>query len=520
MFRLSLSSVSPIVTTLLFSATAYGQMTPTNTAPTSETTPETIAKPTEEAADPTETAAEEEEPTAVDNEESGVAPSVSENPEGKPEPPLAEEAKEVDVNAVEVEAPPVETEPTMLPLKVGTDTWSRFEVREGYDNLGVSRPRFQEGDQTVFRARLTLQTNPLQLTDTISGLIYFAPQASGQWGTQGLGGTVGEANAGIYEGYVYLKGETLEAKIGRFAMNYGDALVIGNLDWHQAGRAFDGLHLRLKSGAINLDGFITQQSEGHPALSEPFLVGDSYFWGFYAQLGKAISEGLDLDAYLLGKSLAATDITTPDPNDPTLPDVVTHKDGATHVTIGLRAKQKVGILDYRVEAGLQMGKTVGPATETIGKFAYQADGELGVSFAEGLRLSIGGAMASGNDPDSADKNEAWDELYPTTHKWFGLMDVIGLRTNIASANLAFAAPITPSTSAQLAGHVFARLEDGGLGQTGTDKLAGYEIDAGLMQKIGKFAYARGLYGIFLPNSDHYATGDAAHFGEVQAGLKF
>ena len=55
--------------------------------------------------------------------------------------------------------------------------WSRFEIRNGYDTLGVSRTRFQEGDQTVFRARFTVETAPLQLTDDIAGTVYVHPEA-------------------------------------------------------------------------------------------------------------------------------------------------------------------------------------------------------------------------------------------------------------------------------------------------------------------------------------------------------
>lgn len=518
MLRFSLCTVSPLVLGLLLSASAFAQEAPPEVAAPGEPspTPEETAPP-----DPTGTG-EAQTATPAETEKppnEAPTPATAEEEPPSPQPEVAPTAEVKEVAVVVVEVPPEPPAPSLLPLKIGTDTWSRFEYRDGYDKLGVSRARFQEGDHTVFRTRLTLQTNPLQLTKTIQGLVYVAPQASGSWGTSGAGGTVGEANLGIYEGYVLFKGETLEAKLGRFSMNYGDAVVIGDLDWHEAGRAFDGAHFRLKPGKVNIDAFVTQQSEGYAALNQPFLVGDNYFWGVYGQFGPAIAEGFNLDAYVLGKSAAATDITTPDP-DPTLPPVVTHKDGATHVTLGARVKQAVGMFDYRVEAGLQMGKTVGPATENIGKFAYQADGDVGLTFGPKIRIGVGGALASGDDSDTADKNEAWDELYPTTHKWLGLMDVIGFRTNIASGNLKVQVPIGSTTVAQVHAHVFTVLDPGALGYVGDEDFAGYEIDAMVAQKIGEWGYTRGLYGVFLPNSEHYATGDPAQFVEVQAGLKF
>lgn len=441
-------------------------------------------------------------------------------PAGEPEEAPPEEAVAPPAPAPAEPAPAPEPEaPTLLPLKVGTDTWSRFEYRDKYTELGVARPRFVDGDSVFFRARMSVETNPLKLTDSINAVAYLAPQASGVMGTQGVGGTVGEAALGIYEGYFKIQGKKLTGKVGRFAMNYGDALVIGNLDWHQAGRAFDGAHFSYKAGKANIDAFATLTSEGYPAQSEPFFVGDSYFFGLYAQLGKLLSESLELDLYALGKATAATDIVT---DATTTPPTTLHKDGGTFATLGARVKQKVGLIDYRVEAGLQAGKVPGPATPALDRFAYQASGELGLSPVPQFRVSVGGELASGDDPTTADKNEGYEELYPTTHKWLGLTDVIGVRTNIVSANVKLTGKITDTTMLSLDGHLFSRLEEAGLGRSpdATSDLAGYEINAQVMQKIGQYAYARGLYGVFLTNEDHYGTSETPQFVEIQAGLKF
>lgn len=520
MFRFPLSTISLLPASLLISSTVFAQEPEAPAAEaTAEEAPPVEAEAPAEEAEPAEAPVEE-----APAEEAAPAPAES-------EAEMAEEAMDeaesdpIDLEkekaAEAVEAPAAKEEeasPSLLPLKVGTHTFSRFEVRENYDELGVSRARFQEGDQTVFRARLTLESNPLQLTDSIEGSVYFAPQASGNWGSSGLGGTIGEANLGIYEGYFKLKGKYLTGKVGRFAMNYGDALVIGNLDWHQAGRAFDGAHFSVKpTEKVTIDAFFTQQLEGWNQ-PQPFLVGDGYFWGLYGQFGAAIAEGLALDAYLLGKSAAANNVEEDDGMGGT---TTVHKDGATFMTLGARAKQKIGMFDYRAEAGLQAGKQVAGAgaTDTVKKFAYQADIEAGVSPFPGTRIAINGAIASGNNPDE-ETNGAWDELYPTTHKWFGLMDVMGFRTNIMSANIKFATKFTQSTIFKVDAHVFSRLFQPALGYSGDKNFAGTEIDTQLVQKIGKWAYARGLFGAFIPSEAHYGTGTAAYYGAVQAGLKF
>jgi hypothetical protein len=277
---------------------------------------------------------------------------------------------------------------------------------------------------------------------------------------------------------------------------------------------------------VTVDYFATQTSEGHPLAPEPLLVGDTYFYGAYAMVGPAIAETLALDIYALGLTTGPKDVAD-------AAGGLYHVDTATLGTLGGRVKQKVGSFDYRLEAGLQVGSTAGtppagapPAPagasgDSLETFAYQADGEVGISPIKELRLALGGVLASGNDPTTTDKMEGWNELFPTGHKFLGLMDVIGARTNVASGFFVVQADVTPSTRLSLDSHLFARVEDGGLGRVpGSDAFAGIELNAQAVQKFGKFAYARGLYGAFIPGSGHYLEDVTAHYVELQAGLKY
>lgn len=507
------------------------------TASWAQTPAAPAAPPAEPAAPATETTeAPEAAPTEASAEPEPTAPAVEEAPPAEPEPaPPAVEAK-ADEAAAAATADVPEAPPTLGPFTFGTGMWSRFEVREGYDDLGVSPPaianpartRFTEGDLTVFRARLSMTSSDLPLGPKLTGMVQFTPQASGVWGTSGLGGTIGEANLGIYEGYFKFKGERFEVKGGRFAMNYGEALVIGNLDWHQSARAFDGVHAKYKMNKGYVDAFATQTGSGWGTVTDPFFAGDSYFWGLYSGFGGYLAEGLDLDLYLLGLSVASTENFAG--TDAATNTAFTYqRDGATLMTLGARAKQKLGVIDYRIEADLQFGQTATTSNSAMvteaaarGTLAYQAEAELGFAFTKKIRLGLGANIASGDDPDSADTNEAYNELYPTTHKWLGLTDVIGTRTNIGSGFFKFSAGITDSFTFLLDGHLFARPSAGGLGRsaTSTSGLAGGELDAQLVKKFGKWGTLRGLYGIFLANGDHYATSDPAHFVEIQGGIDF
>ncbi len=426
-------------------------------------------------------------------------------------------------------AAPADEPLSLLPFQVTTSTWSRFEGRANYDSLGVSRGRFLEGDAFFFRARLALQTNALKLSRDLKGLVQFSPQASGKYG---LDGTQTEHNLGLFEGYVRLDSSVFTIDFGRFGMNYGEALIIGSLDWAQQARAFDGVRGRYKlSDKAYIDAFGTltapdglSPAEGHPLVNDPLAAGDSYFWGVYAGLGALVlDKDFDLDAYVLGNSNVASN------GLPNVLDATTtlNRGGATEVTFGGRMKQKISEFDYRLEAGLQTGtRPVTVVAPALGSnqnvLAWQLDGELGYNVIKQVHLTLYGAVASGDDA-STTTNEGWHELYPTGHKWFGLSNVIGARTNVADAAVKVSWGINDTLKFLLDAHLFSRLQDGGLGQVGTNKLAGYEVDTQLQQRIGGPTgpfYIRGLYGLFIPNSGHYAANDLAHYVEAEGGLVF
>jgi hypothetical protein len=405
---------------------------------------------------------------------------------------------------------------------VTASAFSRFEYRQNYDTLGVSRARFVEGDTTVYRARLGLRTRPLEVTDGVVALLQFSPQVSGQYGKTG---TIAEQNVGVYEGYVRIAGEALSVDFGRFAMNYGDSLVIGNLDWHQTGRAFEGARSRYTFEKGWIDVFVTQtpragdlSAEGHPVVNSPLFAGDTYFWGVYSSLGKLVRESMDLDVYLLGLSKAKTRGVAVDAEDPTA-GTYTQR-AASELTFGLRAKDKLGeALDYRLEAGVQGGarpNAVDGGRSTRSVSAYQVEGELGVRPAEPLRIALGGASASGDDPTTTDRDEGWNELYPTGHKFLGLMDVVGARNNIWSAMAKVQAKLSGALTLNVDGHYFGRFEV----PPGVDKQVGTEVDTYLVHKIGGPLAARVLYGVFLPNSEHFANSETAHYGEAEIAFVF
>jgi hypothetical protein len=135
-----------------------------------------------------------------------------------------------------------------------------------------------------------------------------------------------------------------------------------------------------------------------------------------------------------------------------------------------------------------------------------------------LRIALGGLYASGDDPETPDKIEAWDQLYPTAHKWLGSSDIIGGRSNVAGPLIRLSYRTPWNVQFKLDGHMFFRPEE--TGAAAEDGHAANEIDAGVIYSVGKGLKLRTLYALFLPNSDIYLSDDPVHFYELEMRYEF
>jgi hypothetical protein len=479
-------------------------------------------------------------PTGIEATAAPVEPVPAAPPPAlEPPPPVTAPPPPVVVEPpppppVVVDAPVAPPAPPPPPTFVITGSFlGRYEVRANYDAIGVSRaPRFVEGDAFFYRARLGLATTPIEISESAKVTLQLTPQAAGVLGT--LANTITDAPFGVHEGYLRVATSAVRFDVGRFEMNYGDSLVIGSLDWNEVGRSFDGMRMRVAPEGPTgyyVDLFGTQIDEGRPDLIAPFAGGDHYFMGLYAGLGPAVMTGLDLDLYALTQIWPTAEGIDLAPMDPM--NAPSNRESATEATFGARAKQKIAAFDYRAEVGLQVGTRPGavppmmaPPAEvnSIDAVAYHLDAEIGASVLEDkLRFGLEGILASGDDPTTTDKSEAWNELYPTAHKFLGLADIFHQggqkRTNVMSGVLHVTAKPSATLTLQLDGHIFTRPQP----IFGQDGFAGAEIDAGITYALGKGLNLKGLYAIFVPNEDMYPQGmmagmleeEPAHYLELE-----
>ncbi|MDD9943058.1 MAG: alginate export family protein, partial [Myxococcales bacterium] len=406
--------------------------------------------------------------------------------------------------------PEAEPEPPAPPPRSITGMFfTRYELRDGYARLGKTTPfqRLYDTDGVAYRARLGLKTAAIDLGDGWSSYVYFEPQGSGLIDTSG---SLADPNMGMHQGALTLVAPAYSLQVGRFEMAYGEHLIIGSVPWHQTGRAFDGARLHIapdKEGPWG-DLFITLIDEGADGLTNRAIgAADHYFAGTYLGLGPALGD-LDLDAYLLSRFWLGGTVEQEMMTSTTV-------DPAAEMTLGSRLKGAAGVVDYRAEAGVQFGaRKPNASADPTDVFAFQVDGELGVKPVDALRLAAHGWYASGDDPTDDDgTNNAWAQLYPTAHKFMGLSDVMGARSNLAGGALIINYAPAPSVKLTLDAQAFVRPEvapgevDNGYAAT--------EVDTGLVYAIGPGLIARAMYAILLPNEDVMGDSEPAHFLEVE-----
>ena len=89
-------------------------------------------------------------------------------------------------------------------------------------------------------------------------------------------------------------------------------------------------------------------------VGTPFAGGDHDFVGVYSGVGPAIAAGRELDLYVLAQVISGVDAIHLARMDGM--NALTDREGATVGTFGVRAKQMIGPVDYRAEAGVQLGE--------------------------------------------------------------------------------------------------------------------------------------------------------------------
>lgn len=387
----------------------------------------------------------------------------------------------------------------------------RAEVRSNHHfGLADDRRYFNQADTFATFSQRTRVGLGAEL-DVLSG--YAQLQHAGEWGVTG-GDELTDPQVGLHQGWLrYEPAETWALQVGRQELVYGDARVLGNVDWSQTGRAWDAaLFEWTPSDAVGLDVFAGRYEAGASEVGfvgvDSLLADDAYLTGAYLTLEELAQPALDVVEFYALYDIQIEELSDDRPNDQAV------------AGLGSRLGGEWGIVDATAEAMYQLGsncREVGGvdaqcSDETIDRRAWMVDAELGVEVFEPNEVRAFGAYshATGDDPETADTNEAYFQFYPTAHKWLGLMDIIGPRTNIQELRAGASASLGP-VEVRESVHYFRRLEPDA-------EPVGLEFDTTVGANLSDVLGLSVGHGLFVPDEGAAADGDpegAANWGYLQ-----
>ena len=188
----------------------------------------------------------------------------------------------------------------------------------------------------------------------------------------------------------------LDLQIGRFEAIYGSQRLIGAVGWHNIGRSFDGVRVRLHPENTRLDLFNLKIIErGAPGGS-----GDLNVYGAYGDF--QLIDGFTSHAFLIWQRAQPASTTL------------------NRYTTGLYLSGNTGPFVPELELALQGGEIEGRDVS-----AYMAAINLSYLLSESPiqpKISAGFDLLSGDDSPAEGDVKVFDTLYATNHKFYGAMD--------------------------------------------------------------------------------------------------
>lgn len=229
----------------------------------------------------------------------------------------------------------------------------------------------------------------------------------------------------LYQGYVKFGGQPnfpLSLKVGRQELFYGDEMLIGRSDFSNIPRSFDAIKARYEQGGFKIDAFTSHRVIGR---ANAFNQGNDreIFSGLYSDNTTLLPKN-DIQFYFLARNVESrpSNITVPLNTIPSPRDIY---------TAGGRIESYTNTLpgwDYNVEGAYQFGHFKNTVTSPS-----QRDDAFATHFAAGYtwvdsilipRIGIEYNFGSGDNNPKDGVHRTFDNLFPSNHRPFGLMDFV------------------------------------------------------------------------------------------------
>lgn len=319
---------------------------------------------------------------------------------------------------------------------------------------------------------------------------------------------------------------------GRQELIYGEQRLVGAADWLNIGRTFDAVKLRYTAPAFWIDGFVSQ-----PVIPDKYEFDESdshdRFSGIYA-FSKTLVPFQETQLYFLSRNVDQRPTT--EQYDKLYP-LASPRD---IYTIGARVKSlpaALGNWDYEAEAAGQFGRfkssNSSPSLERQAFAVHAAGGYILPNAAWSPRLGLEYNYASG-DRDANDRTHGtFDNLFPSNHGLYGIMDFFALQ-NLHDLRLSSSVKPIKGLLVKLDLHGFwlADTHDyfyqangvprttGGYGiNPSAGNYVGAELDLTASYRIARYASVEGGYGHFFAG-DYVKDSLAGHGGAEDADFLY
>jgi hypothetical protein len=218
----------------------------------------------------------------------------------------------------------------------------------------------------------------------------------------------------LYQGYLELgdseKG-VIGVRTGRQELNFGDQRLIGSADWNNTARSFDAVRLTLHPvSGVRVDAFSSSVVVATDGTFDHHHAGDDLH-GRYGGLEKLVPNAT-IEPYVLWRV------------SPRIKDEEGVVANLSEFTTGYRWVGKLPLgFDYGAEMDLQRG---GLGADRVRAWAgHWVAGYTIASLAYKPRLLLEYNYASGDDNAKDGVRGTFDQLYPTAHNKYGLLDQVG-----------------------------------------------------------------------------------------------
>lgn len=320
----------------------------------------------------------------------------------------------------------------------------------------------------------------------------------------------------LYQAYAILgnaKEFPLTVKVGRQELLYGDERLVGPSDWSNTGRVFDAVKLRWQAKDWWVDAFASHVVAVNSTHFNSADVHDSFF-GVYSSFLNLVPIQ-ESQFYFLSRNVDVGSYAGTKPRD--------------IYTLGLRFKSLPGKLrgwDYSVEFVQQLGSINTGAVrlhQQANALAVAAGYTWEKTFAT-PRIGLEYDYSSGDNDPNDTKSETLDNLFPTNHKHYGTMDIVGWR-NLHDVRVSLSAKPHKKLAVNLDYHLFwlANTHDAFYPQSGSARSGnGYGLVPGYSSFVGSeldldVTYAITPWAGLRAGAGHFFTGGYIDASKAASG---